>query len=77
MDASETSFEDSSYRDTSVMSSIMFPKEFDQMVKFRQKYGPVELLPTDVFFAGPEHHRELEVGGSSCIIGAPKMLNKV
>ncbi|KAK5970282.1 Precursor of carboxylase pyruvate carboxylase, partial [Trichostrongylus colubriformis] len=49
------------FSERNVMSSVMFPDEFDRMVTFRRKYGPVELLPTDVFFAGPEHHRELEV----------------
>ncbi|ETN84180.1 hypothetical protein NECAME_07001, partial [Necator americanus] len=44
-----------------VLSSAMFPEEFDQMVNFRRKYGPVDLLPTDVFFSGPEHQQELEI----------------
>ncbi|KAK6059805.1 carboxylase domain protein [Cooperia oncophora] len=49
------------FSDRVAMSSILFPEEFDRMIKFRDKYGPVELLPTDVFFAGPEHHQELEI----------------
>ncbi|KAL6743233.1 hypothetical protein Aduo_016300 [Ancylostoma duodenale] len=49
------------FRMQDVLSSAMFPKEFDQMVNFRRKYGPVDLLPTDVFFSGPEHQQELEI----------------
>ncbi|KAK6759152.1 hypothetical protein RB195_016394 [Necator americanus] len=49
------------FRMQDVLSSAMFPEEFDQMVNFRRKYGPVDLLPTDVFFSGPEHQQELEI----------------
>ncbi|EYC09912.1 hypothetical protein Y032_0058g2889 [Ancylostoma ceylanicum] len=49
------------FRMQDVLSSAMFPKEFDKMVNFRRKYGPVDLLPTDVFFSGPEHQQELEI----------------
>ncbi|VDL80265.1 unnamed protein product, partial [Nippostrongylus brasiliensis] len=47
--------------DKDTMSSVMFPKEFECMRKYRTEFGPVEYLPTDVFFAGPEHHHELEI----------------
>lgn len=43
------------------MSSVMFPAAFDDMVAFREKYGPVDKLPTDVFFVGPAEQREFAV----------------
>ncbi|WKY10140.1 hypothetical protein Q1695_002468 [Nippostrongylus brasiliensis] len=49
------------FSDKDTMSSVMFPKEFECMRKYRTEFGPVEYLPTDVFFAGPEHHHELEI----------------
>lgn len=39
-------------RDVDVMSSAMFPKEFDEFEQFRQVYGPVDKLNTKVFLTG-------------------------
>lgn len=44
-----------------LLSYVMFPADFVQMDAFRRKYGPVEYLPTDVFFAGPQLHKEFAV----------------
>ena len=47
-------------------SHLMYPKVFAEHVVFRKKYGPVEVLPTPVFFegmqAGEETSVELEPG---------------
>lgn len=48
-------------RDVDVMSSAMFPREFDDFEQFRQKYGPVDKLDTRVFFTGPEVAEEINV----------------
>ncbi|KAI6228782.1 Pyruvate carboxylase [Aphelenchoides fujianensis] len=48
-------------RDVDLMSSAMFPKEFDDFEQFRQKYGPVDKLETRVFFTGLEPAEETEV----------------
>uniref|UniRef100_A0AC35TWS7 Pyruvate carboxylase n=1 Tax=Rhabditophanes sp. KR3021 TaxID=114890 RepID=A0AC35TWS7_9BILA len=41
-----------SLREVDVLSSCMFPKEFDEFEQFRQTYGPVDKLPTKVFLEG-------------------------
>ncbi|KAK0411400.1 hypothetical protein QR680_005636 [Steinernema hermaphroditum] len=48
-------------RDVDVMSSAMFPKEFDEFEQFRQKYGPVDKLDTRVFFTGLDIAEETDV----------------
>uniref|UniRef100_A0A915M456 Uncharacterized protein n=1 Tax=Meloidogyne javanica TaxID=6303 RepID=A0A915M456_MELJA len=40
-------------REVDVMSSAMFPREFDDFEQFRQTYGPVDKLETLVFLVGP------------------------
>uniref|UniRef100_A0AC35G4V2 Pyruvate carboxylase n=1 Tax=Panagrolaimus sp. PS1159 TaxID=55785 RepID=A0AC35G4V2_9BILA len=39
-------------RDVDVMSSAMFPKEFDDFERFRQQHGPVDKLNTRIFLTG-------------------------
>lgn len=48
-------------RDVDVMSSAMFPKEFDEFEQFRQKFGPVDKLNTKVFFKGLDIAEETDV----------------
>uniref|UniRef100_A0AAF5CQG3 Pyruvate carboxylase n=1 Tax=Strongyloides stercoralis TaxID=6248 RepID=A0AAF5CQG3_STRER len=48
-------------RDVDVLSSCMFPKEFDDFEKFRQLYGPVDKLPTKVFLTGLDVAEEVNV----------------
>jgi len=48
-------------RDVDVMSSAMFPKEFDEFEQFRQQYGPVDKLDTKVFLTGLEIAEETDV----------------
>lgn len=56
-------FEGKKFDEYERMSSIMFPLPFAEMVKFREEYGPVDKISTDVYFAGPEEFKEYEVGG--------------
>lgn len=44
-----------------VMSSAMFPREFDEFEQFRQKYGPVDKLDSKVFFNGMDIAEEIRV----------------
>ncbi|KAF7638497.1 hypothetical protein Mgra_00002175 [Meloidogyne graminicola] len=48
-------------REVDVMSSAMFPREFDDFEQFRQKYGPVDKLETRVFLVGPNVAEEVNV----------------
>lgn len=48
-------------RDVDLMSSAMFPREFDEFEQFRQKYGPVDKLDTRVFLVGPDIAEETDV----------------
>lgn len=48
-------------RDVDVMSSCMFPREFDQFEQFRQQYGPVDKLNTKAFLTGLEDGETTEV----------------
>uniref|UniRef100_A0A0N4ZR64 Pyruvate carboxylase n=1 Tax=Parastrongyloides trichosuri TaxID=131310 RepID=A0A0N4ZR64_PARTI len=48
-------------RDVDVLSSCMFPKEFDEFETFRQTYGPVDKLPTKVFLVGLDVAEEVSV----------------
>lgn len=48
-------------RDVDVMSSAMFPKEFDEFEQFRQNFGPVDKLNTKVFFKGLDIAEETDV----------------
>ena len=41
-------------REVDVMSSAMFPKEFDDFERFRQAHGPVDKLNTRIFLTGLE-----------------------
>jgi len=52
--------------DEELQSYLMYPKVFTDYAQHRRRYGPVEVLPTPVFFygmeAGQEIHVELETG---------------
>ncbi|CAD5229309.1 unnamed protein product [Bursaphelenchus okinawaensis] len=48
-------------RDVDVMSSAMFPREFDEFEQFRQTYGPVDKLDTRVFLTGLDTAEETDV----------------
>jgi len=48
-------------RDVDVMSSIMFPKEFDDFERFRQLHGPVDKLETRIFLSGLKIAEETSV----------------
>ncbi|KAL7073497.1 hypothetical protein ACQ4LE_007563 [Meloidogyne hapla] len=48
-------------REVDVMSSAMFPREFDDFEQFRQTYGPVDKLETRVFLVGPNVAEEVNV----------------
>ncbi len=42
-------------------SYLMYPKVFVDYAKTRQKYGPVSILPTQVFFYGMEPQQEITI----------------
>ncbi|KAI6190009.1 Pyruvate carboxylase [Aphelenchoides bicaudatus] len=48
-------------RDVDIMSSVMFPKVFDEFETFRARYGPVDKLNTRVFFTGLDLAEETSV----------------
>lgn len=48
-------------REVDLMSSAMFPKEFDEFEQFRQQYGPVDRLNTRVFLTGLDIAEETDV----------------
>ncbi|CAJ0577237.1 unnamed protein product, partial [Mesorhabditis spiculigera] len=48
-------------RDVDVMSWAMFPKVFDDFEQFRQRYGPVDKLPTRIFLTGLDIAEEADV----------------
>ncbi|VDM62400.1 unnamed protein product [Angiostrongylus costaricensis] len=48
-------------RDQDVMSYAMFPSVFDEFERFRSMYGPVDKLPTRIFFTGLDIAEEVDV----------------
>uniref|UniRef100_A0A0M3IH84 Pyruvate carboxylase n=1 Tax=Ascaris lumbricoides TaxID=6252 RepID=A0A0M3IH84_ASCLU len=48
-------------RDEDVMTSAMFPNEFDEFEQFRQQYGPVDKLHTRPFLTGLDVAEEIDV----------------
>ncbi|VDK50159.1 unnamed protein product [Anisakis simplex] len=48
-------------RDEDIMTSAMFPKEFDEFEQFRQQYGPVDKLETRPFLTGMDCAEEIDV----------------
>ncbi|MFH4973547.1 hypothetical protein AB6A40_000256 [Gnathostoma spinigerum] len=48
-------------RDVDVMTSAMFPKEFDDFERFRAQYGPVDKLPTRQFLTGMDIGEDMEI----------------
>lgn len=47
--------------DRDVISSALYPKVTDDYLSFREKYGPVDKLPTRIFLVGPKVGEEFEV----------------
>lgn len=41
------------------LNIVMFPEETKKYLKFREKYGPTDKLPTRIFFRGPKIGEEL------------------
>ena len=50
-----------SIRDEDVLSAALYPKVFKDYMLFRDEFGPVDGLPTRLFFTGPEIGEEFEV----------------
>ena len=48
-------------REVDVMSHAMFPDVFHEFEVFRQRYGPVDKLPTRVFFTGLDIAEQIDV----------------
>jgi len=60
-----------SLSDTQFASLLMYPKVFSDYVSLSRRYGPVEVLPTPVYFYGLEQNQEILVEiekGKSLII---------
>lgn len=53
--------EDAGIRDVDVISAALYPKVFNDYMVFKEEYGPVEGLPTRLFFTGPELGEEFQV----------------
>jgi pyruvate carboxylase, mitochondrial len=47
--------------ETDVISSALYPKVTDDFIKFRNEFGPVDLLNTRIFLEGPKVGEEFEV----------------
>ena len=50
------------------MSSLMYPKVFEEFERRRSEYGPVDKLPTKAFIAGLDN-------GESCEVSIAKDFN--
>jgi len=48
-------------RDEDVLSAALYPKVFNDYMMFRDEFGPVDGLPTRLFFTGPEIGEEFQV----------------
>ncbi|KAK6016824.1 carboxylase domain protein, partial [Ostertagia ostertagi] len=48
-------------REQDVMSYAMFPSVFEEFEQFRAAYGPVDKLPTRIFFTGLDIAEEVDV----------------
>ncbi|KAK6035629.1 carboxylase domain protein [Cooperia oncophora] len=48
-------------RDQDIMSHAMFPAVFEEFERFRAAYGPVDKLPTRIFFTGLDIAEEVDV----------------
>ena len=48
-------------RDEDVLSAALYPKVFNDYMVFRDEFGPVDGLPTRLFFTGPEIGEEFQV----------------
>lgn len=48
-------------RDEDVLSAALYPKVFNDYMVFREEFGPVDGLPTRLFFTGPEIGEEFQV----------------
>ena len=52
---------ESAIRDEDVLSAALYPKVFNDYMVFRDEFGPVDGLPTRLFFTGPEIGEEFQV----------------
>lgn len=48
-------------RDEDVLSAALYPKVFRDYMLFREEFGPVNGLPTRLFFTGPDIGEEFQV----------------
>lgn len=48
-------------RDVDVISSALYPSVTDDFLSFRDTYGPVDCLDTNLFLAGPKMAQEVQV----------------
>ncbi|EDO48483.1 predicted protein [Nematostella vectensis] len=54
-------FGDDNIRDVDVLSAALYPKVFHDYMVFKKEFGPVEGLPTRLYFSGPEIGEEFQV----------------
>lgn len=54
-------FGENAIRDEDVLSAALYPKVFNDYMVFREEFGPVDGLPTRLFFTGPEIGEEFQV----------------
>ncbi|XP_020618844.1 pyruvate carboxylase, mitochondrial-like, partial [Orbicella faveolata] len=54
-------FGEGAIRDEDVLSAALYPKVFNDYMMFRDEFGPVDGLPTRLFFTGPEIGEEFQV----------------
>lgn len=47
--------------DRDVMSAALYPKVTEDFLTFREKFGPVDKLPTRIFLTGPGVGEEFDV----------------
>lgn len=62
-------------KETDVMSAALYPKVCEDFLKFRKRYGPVDLLDTRIFLVGPKVAEEFEVSGLVLVHCKPYILN--
>lgn len=54
-------FGETAIRDEDVLSAALYPKVFRDYMLFREEFGPVNGLPTRLFFTGPDIGEEFQV----------------
>ena len=48
-------------REVDVISAAMYPSVTDDFLQFRETYGPVDTLDTNLFLVGPKMAQEVQV----------------